>query len=65
MNLEKYKRLSIKWNIAVTKFIAAYHEQLNSGLITNTEFLTKMTKIASRNLMMNSYIKVWSIENGK
>ena len=37
MNLEKYKRLSIKWNIA-------------------------MTKIASKNLMMNCYIKQWSIK---
>ena len=31
-------------------------------LITNSEFLILMTKIASKNLMMNCYIKQWSIK---
>lgn len=62
MNLEKYKRLYIKWNTPVTKLITAYYEQLNLGLITNGEFLMLMTKIASKDLMMNNYIKQWSIK---
>lgn len=62
MNLEKYKRLSIKWNIAVRKIITAYYDSLSQGLITNDEFLILMTKIASKNLMMNCYIKQWSIK---
>ena len=57
MNLEKYKRLSIKWNIAITKIITAYYDSLSQGLITNSEFLILMTKIASKNLMMDCYIK--------
>ena len=63
MNLEKYKRLSIKWNTAVTKIITAYYDSLSQGLITNDEFLILMTKIASKNLMMDCYIKQWSIKN--
>ena len=62
MNLEKYKRLSIKWNIAITKLIAAYYDSLSRGLITNSEFLILMSKIASKNLMIDCYIKQWSIE---
>ena len=63
MNLEKYKRLSIKWNIAITKLITAYYDSLSQGLITNSEFLIIITtKIASKNLMMDSYIKQWSIK---
>ena len=57
MNLEKYKRLSIKWNIAITKLITAYYDSLSQGLITNSEFLILMTNIASKNLMMDCYIK--------
>ena len=62
MNLEKYKRLSIKWNIAITKLITAYYNSLSQGLITNSEFLILMSKIASKNLMMDCYIKQWSIK---
>ena len=62
MNLEKYKRLSIKWNIAILKIITAYYDSLSQGLITNDEFLILMSKIASKNLMMNCYIKQWSIK---
>ena len=65
MNLEKYKRLSIKWNIAITKLITAYYDSLSQGLITNSEFLILMTKIASKNLMMDGYIKQWSIKKWK
>lgn len=57
MNLEKYKRLSIKWNIAITKLITAYYDSLSQGLITNSEFLILMSKIYSKNLMMDCYIK--------
>ena len=62
MNLEKYKRLSIKWNITVTKLITAYYDSLSQGLITNDEFLMLMSKISSKNSMMNCYIKQWSIK---
>ena len=62
MNLEKYKRLSIKWNIAVRKIITAYYDSLSQGLITNDEFLMLMSKISSKNLMMDCYIKQWSIK---
>ena len=62
MNLEKYKRFSIKWNIAVTKIITAYYDSLSQGLITNEEFLMLMSKISSKNSMMNCYIKQWSIK---
>ena len=62
MNLEKYKRLSIKWNIAITKIITAYYDSLSQGLITNSEFLILMSKFSSKNLMMDYYIKQWSIK---
>ena len=38
------------------------YKRLSQGLITNSEFLILMTKIASKNLMMDCYIKQWSIK---